>query len=205
MPLQNAHGSGSAWRFPLIEVEKYLENGKLRVTPRNNLRIVRLPHLIPICIISALLAACGGPATRPVTSNEAAAQSARIASDRGNEIVFYAMGLIDTGYRFGGKNPEAGLDCSGMVSYIYGQAAGLKIQGSAADIARNSKPVERSSLRPGDLVFFNTLNRSFSHVGIYIGDTRFIHAPSSNGKVRIDRLSDSYYAQRFEAARTVFD
>lgn len=132
-------------------------------------------------------------------------QAARAGNEKGNEIVFYAMGLIDTGYRFGGKNPEAGLDCSGMVSYIYGQAAGLKVQGSAADIARSSKPVDRSSLRPGDLVFFNTLNRSFSHVGIYIGDTRFIHAPSTNGKVRIDRLSDGYYAQRFEAARTFFD
>lgn len=132
-------------------------------------------------------------------------QAARAGNEKGNEIVFYAMGLIDTGYRFGGKNPEAGLDCSGMVSYIYGQAAGLKVQGSAADIARSSRPVDRSSLRPGDLVFFNTLNRSFSHVGIYIGDTRFIHAPSTNGKVRIDRLSDGYYAQRFEAARTFFD
>lgn len=132
-------------------------------------------------------------------------QATRADSDKGNEVVFYAMGLIDTGYRFGGKNPEAGLDCSGMVSYIFGQAAGLKVQGSAADIARSSKPVDRNSLRPGDLVFFNTMNRSFSHVGIYIGDTRFIHAPSRNGKVRIDRLSDAYYAQRFEAARTFFD
>lgn len=92
-----------------------------------------------------------------------------------------------------------------MVSYIYGQAAGLKVSGSAADIARNGRPIGRTELRPGDLVFFNTLNRSLSHVGIYIGDTRFIHAPSTNGRVRIDRLSDSYYAQRFEAARTFFD
>ena len=166
---------------------------------------MRLSSLVPVCLVVGLLAACSGPAPRSTASTEPAEQSARAGSDKGNEIVFYAMGLIDTGYRFGGKNPEAGLDCSGMVSYIYGKAAGLKVQGSAADIARNSKPVDRSSLRPGDLVFFNTLNRSFSHVGIYIGDTRFIHAPSSNGKVRIDRLSDAYYARRFEAARTFFD
>lgn len=166
---------------------------------------MRLPSLIPLGLVLMLLAACGGQAPRPTASSEPAVQATRAGSDRGNEIVFYAMGLIDTGYRFGGKNPEAGLDCSGMVSYIFGQAAGLKVQGSAADIARNSRPVDRNSLRPGDLVFFNTLNRSFSHVGIYIGDTRFIHAPSTNGKVRIDRLSDAYYAQRFEAARTFFD
>lgn len=166
---------------------------------------MRLPVLIPVCLISMLLVACSGPGPRLSAPTEPAAQASRAGNEKGNEVVFYAMGLIDTGYRFGGKNPEAGLDCSGMVSYIYGQAAGLKIQGSAADIARNSKPVDRNALRPGDLVFFNTLNRSFSHVGIYIGDTRFIHAPSTNGKVRIDRLSDSYYAQRFEAARTFFD
>lgn len=126
-------------------------------------------------------------------------------SELGNEVVLYAMGLIDTGYRFGGKNPEAGLDCSGMVSYIYGQAAGLKVRGSAADIARLGRPVERTALRPGDLVFFNTRNFAYSHVGIYLGDERFIHAPSSKGQVRIDRLSNSYFAQRFEAARSYFD
>lgn len=126
-------------------------------------------------------------------------------SEKGNEVALYALGLIDTGYKFGGKNPEAGLDCSGMVSYIYGQVAGLKVQGSAADIARNGRPIDRAALRPGDLVFFNTRNRAYSHVGIYLGDARFIHAPSTNGKVRIDHLNDHYYAQRFEAARTFFD
>jgi len=159
-----------------------------------------------LSLISALLvAACGSPLSRSGSSPETITQGSRLVSEKGNEVVFYAMGLIDTGYRFGGKNPEAGLDCSGMVSYIYGRAAGLKVQGSAADIARNGRAIERAELRPGDLVFFNTLNRSYSHVGIFIGDARFIHAPSTNGKVRIDRLSDSYYASRFEAARTLFD
>jgi len=166
---------------------------------------MRLPVLIHASLLAALLAACGSPGTRPAASPETIAQASRPVSEKGNEVVLYAMGLLDTGYRFGGKNPEAGLDCSGMVSYIYGQAAGLRVQGSAADIARSSRPIERNALRPGDLVFFNTLNRSLSHVGIYIGDTRFIHAPSSNGKVRIDRLSDAYYAQRYETARTFFD
>jgi len=186
-------------------LEKIIKNGKLWFVPRNGMSLMRLTLLIPVCLISALLAACSSPGPQSTASTEPPLETTRAGSQRGNDIVFYALGLIDTGYRFGGKNPEAGLDCSGMVSYIYGQAAGLKVQGSAADIARNSKPVDRSALRPGDLVFFNTLNRSFSHVGIYIGDTRFIHAPSTNGKVRIDRLSDSYYAQRFEAARTFFD
>src|SRR5574343_2004533 len=160
-------------------------------------------------IATAVLAGCSQTPPRhaspPSSGGATRGWFALSQPDHAQEIVLYALGLLDTGYRFGGKNPEAGLDCSGMVSYIYGQAAGLRVQGSAADIARSSRPIERNALRPGDLVFFNTLNRSLSHVGIYIGDTRFIHAPSSNGKVRIDRLSDAYYAQRYETARTFFD
>ena len=117
----------------------------------------------------------------------------------------FALGLLDTGYRFGGKNPDAGLDCSGMVAYIFDRAAGLRVGGSAADIARQGKPIARDNLRPGDLVFFNTRNAPFSHVGIYIGDERFVHAPSTNGRVRIDQLNARSYAQRFEAARMYFD
>jgi len=166
---------------------------------------MRVPVLILFFLSALLLAACSGTATRQVDSKETITQASRPVSEKGNEVVFYAMGLIDTGYRFGGKNPEAGLDCSGMVSYIYGRAAGLKVQGSAADMARNGRPIDRAELRPGDLVFFNTMNRSYSHVGIFIGDARFIHAPSTNGRVRIDRLNDRYYAARFEAARTFFD
>jgi cell wall-associated NlpC family hydrolase len=152
-----------------------------------------------------LLAACGSPDMRPTAQPETIAQAPKPVSDKGYDVVMYALGLIDTGYRFGGKNPQAGLDCSGMVSHIYQTATGLKVAGSAADIARKSRSIERDSLRPGDLVFFNTRKQSFSHVGIYIGDERFVHAPSTNGKVRIDHLNDRYYAQRFEAARTLFD
>ena len=164
---------------------------------------MRVPALISVTLTVLLLAACGSPAPRPVAS--AGTITLLPASEKGNEVALYALGLIDTGYRFGGRNPEAGLDCSGMVSYIYGQATGLKVRGSAADIARYTRPIERDMLRPGDLVFFNTRNRSYSHVGIYIGDARFVHAPSTNGKVRIDHLNDRYYAQRFEAAGTFFD
>jgi len=166
---------------------------------------MRVTPLIPAVLLAFLLVACSGPATRSGASKETIAQAPLPVSERGNEVALYAMGLLDTGYRFGGKNPEAGLDCSGMVSYIYGQAAGIKVLGSAADIAQKGRAIDRSVMRPGDLIFFNTRNRPFSHVGIYLGDARFIHAPSTNGRVRIDRLSDRYYAQRFEAARTFFD
>ncbi len=123
----------------------------------------------------------------------------------GNDVVVFALGLLETEYRFGGKNPEAGLDCSGMVSYVFEKAAGLRLTGSAADIARKGRAIGLSELRPGDLVFFNIANRPYSHVGIYIGDKRFVHAPSKNGKVRTDSLNSGWFAPRFEEARTYFN
>lgn len=156
---------------------------------------------------SSLIVACSVPGPR---SGGTAGQTIRgsapaLGQQRGNEVVLYALGLLDTGYRFGGKNPEAGLDCSGMVSYIYREALGFQVSGSAADLARRARSIDRTQLQPGDLVFFNTRNQSFSHVGVYIGDERFVHAPSTNGRIRIDRLGDRYYAQRFERAATFFD
>lgn len=147
---------------------------------------------------AAMLAACGS-LSRSLAPD-------RAGSEQGREVAIFAMSLIDTGYRFGGKNPDAGLDCSGMVAYIFDKAAGLRVSGSAADIARLGRPVDKATLVAGDLVFFNTSNRPFSHVGIYIGDGRFVHAPSAaSGRVRIDRLASSYFGPRFEAARTYFD
>ena len=159
--------------------------------------------LIHCLSLAAALAGCGS--LPPSPPERPAERAAAPLSAKAQDVVLYAFSLIDIGYRFGGKNPEAGLDCSGMVSYIYGQAAGLKVSGSAADIARNGRPVPRQGLKPGDLVFFNTMNRSYSHVGIYIGDDRFVHAPATNGRIRIDSLGARYYAERFEAARSYFD
>lgn len=117
----------------------------------------------------------------------------------------YTMGLLGTGYRFGGKNPEAGLDCSGMVSFIYREATDYPLRGNAASMAKEGRTVSMGEVRPGDLVFFNTRGFPRSHVGIFIGEGRFVHAPSSNGKIRVDKLDRGYFAQRFEEARTYFD
>lgn len=124
---------------------------------------------------------------------------------QGQEITIMAMYLIDTGYKFGGKNPEAGVDCSGMVSWLYKQAAEYPLRGSARDMAKRGRAIAPAAIRPGDLVFFNTQGYSYSHVGIYIGDQRFVHAPNSRGKVRIDRLDQGWFATRFEEARSYVD
>ena len=134
-----------------------------------------------------------------------AAPGAPAVAEKAQDVVLFALGLIEPGYRVGGKNPDAGLDCSGMVSYVFDKAAGLKLLGSAADIARRGKPVDVAELKPGDLVFFNTRNRPYSHVGIYIGDGRFVHAPNSAGKVRLETLKSGWFAARFEEARTYLD
>lgn len=126
-------------------------------------------------------------------------------STKRNEVVMYAFGLINVDYRFGGNNPESGLDCSGMVSYIYQNSLGLKLPHNAAQIANLGKEIDSANLRPGDLVFFNTMHRPYSHVGIYIGDNRFIHAPHTNGKIEVSSLKNRYFAQHFEAARTFFN
>ena len=119
------------------------------------------------------------------------------------EMVLFALGLLDTGYRFGGRNPEAGLDCSGMVAYIVENISGRRLPHNAAQIAQRTRPIPVTSLRPGDLVFFNTRQQQHSHMGIYIGDGRFVHAPSSRGAVRVERLDNRYFAQRIDGARTL--
>jgi cell wall-associated NlpC family hydrolase len=155
-------------------------------------------------VILLLLAGCG-TLTKPPGLSVPGAATSRPADPRAHEVALFALGLVDTGYRFGGKNPAAGLDCSGMVSYVFENAAGLRLSGSAADIAKRGRPVNGEGLQPGDLVFFNTRNQPRSHVGIYIGDGRFIHAPNTNGKVRTDSLVTGWFATRFEEARTYFD
>jgi len=159
-----------------------------------------------VCAALVLAACSTTPTAPPIERLPGAQQSQALpASENGNEVAIYALSLIDTGYRFGGKNPSAGLDCSGMVSYIFGQAANYRINGSAADIARQGRQIDPSQLRAGDLVFFNTMNKPFSHVGIYLGDGRFVHAPSTNGKVHITRMDNPYFSRRFEMARTYFN
>ena len=165
-------------------------------------------RLLAALIVLSALTGCGSlPQTRESPPVAERAPASAETTQKANDVVLYALGLIDTGYRFGGKNPAAGFDCSGMVSYIYTQAARLEISGSATDIARRSTPVDLQQLRPGDLVFFNTRHNPCSHVGIYIGDDRFVHAPSESGlaRIRTDSLTNRYFATRLEAARSLLD
>jgi len=158
-----------------------------------------------LIIIALLVTACGGPA--PVKREPAPAKQVLVPADSGarSDVVLYALGLLDIDYRFGGSNPSSGLDCSGMVSYIFEHAAGLKLPHSAYRMAQIGREIQVDQLQPGDLVFFNTSGQPFSHVGIYIGRDQFIHAPSTNGKIKTSSIRSGYYAVRLVAARTLFE
>lgn len=116
----------------------------------------------------------------------------------------YALSLLGTPYRFGGQSPETGLDCSGLVKHVYAQTTAMDLPRSAVEMSRKGEAVEQEQLKPGDLVFFNTLKRPFSHVGIYKGDGKFVHASSSRtGKVLVSDMSKHYWARRFNGARRI--
>jgi len=120
---------------------------------------------------------------------------------RDGDLADEALSYLGIRYRWGGDDPRDGFDCSGLVAYAARHSLGLKLPRSAADIAQLGAPVARSELQAGDLVFFNTLGRRYSHVGIYVGDERFVHAPSTGGVVRIERMSVRYWAKRYNGAR----
>lgn len=118
-----------------------------------------------------------------------------------DDVPLYALSLIGSPYRLGGTSPETGLDCSGFVGHVFREAAGVTLPRDSRAISTAAQPLAREELRPGDLVFFNTLNRAFSHVGIYLGDDRFIHASSSrSGSVMVSRLDDRFWRMRFDGA-----
>jgi cell wall-associated NlpC family hydrolase len=121
------------------------------------------------------------------------------------DVVVQALSLLGTPYRYGGTSPETGFDCSGLVWHVYSSALKKDLPRRSEDMGTVGRPVSRAELQPGDLLFFNTLRRSFSHVAIYIGAGRFVHAPTKNGRVRIEGLGDPYWAKRFDGARRLLD
>lgn len=118
------------------------------------------------------------------------------------EIVVRSMSLVGTKYQWGGDNPSEGVDCSGLVTYTVEQVSRRSLPHHAATIAVMTRPIKRNELVPGDLVFFNTMKRRHSHMGIYIGDSRFIHAPAPGQKVRIDSLKTRYYTEHLDGLHT---
>ena len=121
--------------------------------------------------------------------------------NKAQEIIINAMSLTGIKYKYGGSSPESGFDCSGFVRYVFSQATNLALPPTARAISQIGKSVKKDELQPGDLVFFNTLKSAFSHVGIYIGDNKFIHAPRTGANVRVENMQQSYWQSRFNGAQ----
>jgi len=126
-------------------------------------------------------------------------------SDNASNLVNNALGLLGIRYKRGGTNALTGFDCSGFVKTVYAQTLGLVLPRRADQQAANTQKIDRTELQPGDLVFFNTMRRAFSHVGIYLGEGKFIHSPKPGAQVRIEDMSTAYWKRRFDGARRVFD
>ncbi len=168
-----------------------------------------------ILVLAALLLAISAHATpiAPPDDNEPSLTERGVIAQIGDvgekmeakasELVINAMTFLGVPYKRGGTSIATGFDCSGFVRAIFEQTAGLVLPRRANDQATAAQKVARADLQPGDLVFFNTMRHAFSHVGIYIGDNQFIHAPKPGAKVRVESLSIAYWARRFDGARRV--
>ncbi len=157
-------------------------------------------------VAALLLAACGHPATRPTAPATGHwPQVAPADPARANAVTLRALSLVGTPYRYGGNTPDSGFDCSGLVNYVYRDMLDLRLPRSSRELAQVQGPrLAQERLASGDLVFFGS-GREVSHVGIYVGEGRFVHAPSSGGTVRLDRLDGPYWRDHYSGAKRVLD
>lgn len=156
-----------------------------------------------------MLAACGStPERRTGAAPLPPLKIVDVTADdpvRANDVLMRALGLVGTPYRWGGNTPEGGFDCSGLVGYVFRDAASLQLPRTTREIARfDARTPPRDRLASGDLVLFANGGTVF-HVGIYVGEGRFVHAPSTGGTVRLDRLDGPYWRNHYTGARRVLD
>lgn len=147
-------------------------------------------------------------ATEPEASNRITSVANQLANtvttsvvDGTESLINNAMQLIGVRYRWGGNTPQSGLDCSGFVRYVFNDTFGFLLPRKSAQMSQVGLEIRKDELRPGDLVFFNTMRHAFSHVGIYVGDNKFIHAPSKGKSIRVDDMTKAYWEKRYNGAR----
>lgn len=174
-----------------------------------------LPRFVAL-LLAILLGACASvpgevekahaPASEPLPWRGERPGRPAALDLRADDVLMHAASLIGTRYRFGGNHPDQGFDCSGFTSWVFSEAAGIALPRTAREQYREAgRPIDRESLQTGDLVFFLQSGRSVDHVGIYVGEGRFVHAPSRGGRVRIDPLSNPHWQRSFRGARRIFD
>jgi cell wall-associated NlpC family hydrolase len=184
--------------------------GPLRPAPASRAGApLPLPLRLAALSLALLLAACGSTPERRTTAARPAAPPIRITDvapddpTRANDVLMRALGLVGTPYRYGGNTPDGGFDCSGLVGFVYFDAARLYLPRTTREIARfDARTPPRDRLASGDLVLFADGGQVF-HVGIYVGEGRFVHAPSTGGTVRLDRIDSPYWSRVYSGARRV--
>jgi hypothetical protein len=168
-----------------------------------------------LLLVAVLLAACGSAPQQASRKPSAGSNATRTYQPPAGfptfvdhsigreEISIQAMALVGVPYRWGGNTPDAGFDCSGLVRYVVDRAASVNLPRTTAEMSGRGESVDPGEVAPGDLIFFNTTGRPHSHVGIYVGKLRFVNAPSTGGTVRLDYLTNPYWAKRFDGIRRV--
>ncbi|QRM20201.1 glycoside hydrolase [Dechloromonas sp. TW-R-39-2] len=163
--------------------------------------------LSPVLLVAALLV--GG------TGASAAAEQWRKPEEQlsfferytnaAQDVILQGLKLVGVRYRLGGNNEDSGLDCSGFVRLVFKDSIGASLPRTAREMSEVGEKIDTSQLKPGDLVFFNTMRRTFSHVGIYLGDNHFLHAPRTGAEVRVESMENSYWVQRYNGARRIIE
>jgi cell wall-associated NlpC family hydrolase len=162
---------------------------------------------VALCAVAALAIATSANAADPAprsfaeVARDSAQQVVARAWSGAQDVAGFALGLIGVEYRWGGDTPARGLDCSGLIRYVFQQVTGVTLPRTARELARLGDSVALADLRAGDLVFFNTRHFAFSHVGLYLGDNQFIHAPARGREVEITTISSNYWQKHFDGAR----
>jgi len=157
--------------------------------------------LLYLCAFISLISGCATyrsePATAPVPPAAPAPRAER------SEALLQALLALGVDYKYGGKSPVTGFDCSGLVAHVYREAWGIELPLNARGQSQVGKPIGLAELQAGDLVFYDTLKRPYSHVGIYMGDGKFLHAPKTGAQVRVESLRSAYWSQRYNGARRI--
>lgn len=158
-------------------------------------------NLLFSLVLLFLVSGCGtlGPTPAPVFKPTAESPT-RMRPER-SEALLQALLALGVDYSYGGSSPVTGFDCSGLVVHVYREAWGMRLPRTAREQSDAGVPVSLAELQAGDLLFYDTLNQPYSHVGIYLGDDRFVHAPKSGARVRVESLKGAYWQQRFNGAR----
>ncbi len=167
---------------------------------------MRIDHLA-IVLALAVLAGCAGRPQPVFEQAPAPSVPTQATGQSHDDVLFHAFSLVGTPYRYGGNSPSTGFDCSGLIHYVYREAAGLTLPRTTSGLSAmaSGRQGARNPLQPGDLVLFAMSGRKVDHAGIYVGDGRFLHAPSTGGRVRVDSLHAGHWQRSFKGSRRVLD